>query len=74
MLNNIKFTLLKFKPGIYWSKLAHKYMYMDNISYIIWEGPDVPVKTEIVNLTASIAAFNAISDTVNSFAQIQFYT
>ena len=49
MLNNIKFTLLKFKPGIYWSKLAHKYMYMDDIPYIIWEGPDVPVKTEIVN-------------------------
>jgi len=49
MLDNIKFTLVKFKPGYYWSKILHKKVWMDDIAYIVWEDEDLPIKTEIVS-------------------------
>lgn len=54
MLANIKFTLLKFKPGWYWSKISHKKYYSDDIGNIVWENEDMPVKTEIVSFNEMI--------------------
>lgn len=49
MLSDIKFSLLKFKPGWYWSNESHNMYYSDNIENIVWEKEGVPVKTEILN-------------------------
>lgn len=54
MVSDIKFSLLKFKPDYYWSKIRHEMLWMDDIAYIVWEKEDLPVRTEIVSFDEAI--------------------
>ena len=50
MFTDIKFGLIKFKPGNYWSKLKNKYYYSDDIANIVWENEDFTVPMEQMNI------------------------
>ena len=49
-LNDIKFSLLEFKAGYYWSKESHKMFWSDDIGPIVWESEDVPVKMKTMSI------------------------
>ena len=46
--SEVKFTVLPFKEGYYWSKTLHKRVWMNDIKTIIWESNDLPVMTEMM--------------------------
>ena len=50
MFTDVKFGLIKFKPGNYWSKLKNKYYYSDDIANIVWENEDFTVPMEQMNI------------------------
>lgn len=50
----IKFSVVKYKAGWYWSKISNKMYWSDDISNIVWESEDVPVRTEIMSLDEAI--------------------
>lgn len=54
MINDIKFAILPYKEGYYWSKTKHKMQWMNDIAPMVWETEDLPVKMKVMSIHDSI--------------------
>lgn len=54
MNSQIRFSVVKFKPGWYWSKVSNKMFWSDDIGNIVWESEGIPVKTDIMDFDTAI--------------------